>query len=409
MTVASQPLFSPRVVLWMVLVGVVSFCAFMTLSAYAPDLRAGSDGGAHALSKSAVGFAGAAQLLRDEGAQVQISRAPPVGSTKTGLGLLVLTPTPATAPKEIEALHFQGGVLLVLPKWNVAPKPLQTDWVDKVGLIDAGELSPILKGLSATSVIERRRGASRPVLNAAPGQSMFSGDGKLGPVESLQTLSGKDWQPILIDEQGKSVLALSKTKAVFVLADPDLLNTHGLADAQTARTVSEVIGVMRSRGPVIFDVTLNGFKRGRSLLRLALEPPLLGVTLCLLTAAALMGLHAAGRFGPPARPERALALGQRALADNSAALVRMAKREHRMAEGYAVLARETAARSVSAPRDLDPGQLDAVLDRLGAARGAHVAFSELMARAQGVKTNAELMAVARQLFQWKTEMTRDGR
>ena len=267
----------------------------------------------------------------------------------------------------------------------------------------------MLKGLSTSTLIERRKDASQPVLRAAPGQSVMTGDGKLGRVDSLQTISGPGWTPILLDERGKTVLARSRTRGIFVLSDPDLLNTHGLADALTARTASEILGVLRFKGPVIFDVTLNGFKRGRGLLRLALEPPLLGVTLCLLTAAALMGLHAAGRFGPPARPERALALGQRALADNSAALVRMAKREHRMAEGYAVLARETAARSVGAPRDLDPGQLDAVLDRLGVARGAHALFSELMVRARGVKTNAELMAVARQLFQWKTEMTRDGR
>ena len=406
----APPLFSPRVVLWIVLVGVVSFCAFMGLSAYAPDLRTGSDGGAHALSRSAVGFAGMVELLQSEGTAVQVSRgAPPPAPPRPGSGLLVLTPTPQAEPKEIAALHFRGPVLLVLPKWTVAPKPLQDEWVDKVGMVGADQIAAMLKGLSASTLIERRKDVSRPVLSAAPSQSVMTGDGKLGSMESLQTIAGPGWTPILLDERGKIVLARSKTRGIFVLSDPDLLNTHGLADALTARTATEILGVLSFRGPVIFDVTLNGFKRGRGLLRLALEPPLLGVTLCLLTAAALMGLHAAGRFGPPARPVRALALGQRALADNSAALVRMAKREHRMAEGYAMLAREAAAKSVGAPRDLDAGQLEAVLDRLGTARGTQAGFSELMARAQGVKTNVELMAVARQLFQWKTEMTRDGR
>jgi hypothetical protein len=394
----------------MVLVGVISFCAFMALSAYAPDLRSGSDGGAHALSKSAVGFAGLVELLQAEGAPVEVSRgSPPPAPPKPGSGVLVLTPTPSAEPKEIAALHFQGAVLLVLPKWIVAPKPLQDEWVDKAGLFDGRQVAAVLRDLAPSTLVERRKGVSQAILTAARGQSVMSGDGKWGQVESLQTIAGAGWTPILVDETGKTVLAQSKTRRIFVLSDPDLINTHGLADALTARSASEILGILRHGGPVIFDVTLNGFKRGRGLLRLALEPPLLGVTLCLLTAAALMGLHAAGRFGPPARPERALALGQRALADNSAALVRMAKREHRMAEGYAVLAREAAAKSVSAPRDLGSGQLDAVLDRLGASRGAHASFSELMVRARGARTNAELMAVARQLFQWKTEMTRDGR
>src|SRR5688572_32238901 len=35
-------------------------------------------------------------------------------------------------------------------------------------------------------------------------------------------------------------------------------------------------------GPVIFDLTLSGYRRSPSLLRLAFEPPLLGATLCAL-------------------------------------------------------------------------------------------------------------------------------
>src|ERR1051325_6434417 len=100
----------------MVLVGVISFCAFMALSAYAPDLRSGQDGGAHALSKSAVGFAGLAELLRDQGVPVQVSRGQ-LPKTKEDRGLLILTPSLNVQPKEIGRIHFSGTVLVVLPKW----------------------------------------------------------------------------------------------------------------------------------------------------------------------------------------------------------------------------------------------------------------------------------------------------
>jgi hypothetical protein len=404
---AAQPLFSPRVVLWMVLVGVVSFCAFIALTAYAPDLKSGQDGGAHALSKSAVGFAGVAKLEQLLGVRVLISRgAPP--AMHGGSGLLLLTPSPSNDPKKVRAFRFGGMVLVVLPKWEAAEQPLHPGWVDKAGLLQADW---VLRPLGERgAVIERRAGASSPRLTAARGAPIVDPAAvvQAGRIQSLQTISGSGLRPVLVDERGKAVLAMSRSAPLFVLSDPDLLNTAGLADLATARAGNAILDDLRSDGPLVFDVTLNGFGRGRSLLRLALEPPLLGVTLCLLAAAAMMGLHAAGRFGPTERTTRTLALGKRALADNSAALVRMARRERRMGAGYAALARDAAARAAGAPRDLDAGQLDALLDRLGAARG-QPAFSELAANAVAAGSDAEMMAAAHRIYQWKKEMTRDGR
>ena len=401
-------LFAARTVLWMVLIGVFSFIAFLALSAYAPDLRSGSDGGAHALSKSAVGFAGLVKLMDAEGAPVLVSRGPPADQTS---GILLLTPQPMTDSKEIQAFRYGGVILVVLPKWSVASDPQKPEWVVKLGLLPPRALDGLFGGLSTAVRIERRQGVTKPILRA--GQvAIFSGDTVIpaGPVDSLQTISGADLTPALVDDQGRTVLALSRKRAMFILADPDLLNTQGLADLQTGRAATSIIdGLRGSTGPVIFDVTLNGFKRPRSLLRLVLQPPLLGATLCLVFAAGLMGLHAAVRFGPPRRPAPAFAAGKQALADNSAALVRMARREPRMSEGYAALIRESAARAMGLPRDLGPAQTDEALDRLGAGRGAAALFSQLTARARGVKTNAELVAVAGQLFQWMQEMTRGRR
>ena len=401
-------LFRPVTVLWMVLVGVFAFSAFAALSAYAPDLRSGADGGAHALSKSAVGFAGLAELMKDEGTPVLVSRGPRAVAGASG-GLLVLTPSPETTPKAIGAFKFPGGsILVVLPKWGAAPQTLKPGWVDKAGLIDAAEAAGPLKDLSSSTTIERRQGVSQPTFSWTlafnPG-----GAGRLGPTDSLQTLSGPDWKPVIVDDRGKAILALSRKQPIYVLADPDLFNTHGLANLDTARAADGIVQLLRGGGEVILDVTLNGFTRGRSLLRLSLEPPFLGVTLCLLAGAVLMGLQAAARFGPPLRPAPALALGKRALADNSAALVRLARREARMAGPYADLVRDDAARTVGVPRDLDPAELEGVLDRLGKARGAASNFSQLAARARAASDPGELMRTARELFQWKAEITRERR
>src|SRR5439155_9784136 len=90
-----------------------------------------------------------------------------------------------------------------------------------------------------------------------------------------------------------------------------------------------IVGALKAGdGPVMFDATLNGFARERSILRLLFDPPFLAVTLCLFAAAALAGFQAFVRFGPMRRSGRVFALGKEALADSSAALIRLAAREH---------------------------------------------------------------------------------
>ncbi len=400
-------LFRPRTAVAMVAVAAFSFCAFMALLAYAPDLKGGSDGAAHALSRSAIGYAGVTSLLRRLGQPVIISRG------RTSLdhvrrGLLVLTPPPGASAKAVGKFPADRPTLLVLPKWIPFPDPLKAGWTDKVGVLPAPAVTSAIGELTAKPAIERRRVFSRPVLRTT-GQVLEAGRSfQLGRIDSLQTLAGADLIPVIVDEQGATVLALSRKRSVYILSDPDLLNTQGIADLDTARAAVGVLEQLRAPGPVVFDVTLDGFERGRSLLRLALEPPLLGATLCLLAAALLMGWQAMIRFGPELKPARALALGARALADNSAALVRMARREPRMGAPYAALVREAAARALGAPRDLDAAQLDALLDRLGEARGAGP-FSPLAAQARGAANNTDLIAAARRLNDWKLEITRERR
>src|SRR5690606_37342754 len=132
---------------------------------------------------------------------------------------------------------------------------------------------------------------------------------------------------------------------LYVLSEPDLLNTQGLKSLAGAQTAVGVLDALRAaRTPIVFDLTLHGFQRTRNLGRLLLEPPLLGMTLVLAALAAFAGWQAAVRFGPARQTRRVVALGKRALADNTAAFVRMARREHHMGPPYALLIRGAVAR-----------------------------------------------------------------
>jgi len=254
-----------------------------------------------------------------------------------------------------------------------------------------------------TATVTRRTGASRPVLRGGGGPLGAGTVLPLGPVDQLQTLSGAGWIPVLVDENGAMVAAQWKNTRLVVLADPDLLNNQGLRDRNTARAGLALLDAMRDGHGAAFDATLNGFKRGHSFLRAALEPPLLGATLCAVSAALLMGAHAAVRFGPAARAGRALALGKRALIDNSAELIRAAGREHELAPAYGALTESRALRAAGER----PGQEG--VDRLERMRPPTTPFSDLTSAAGAARSRAATAAIAVRLYQWRSEMTRDRR
>jgi hypothetical protein len=91
--------FSPMTMLVLALVGVISVAGLGVLSAYAPELRKGDDGGGHALSRSSIGYAALVRLLTLSGEPVLTSRGP-LPPTAEG-GLLVFTPQPGMSAKSL--------------------------------------------------------------------------------------------------------------------------------------------------------------------------------------------------------------------------------------------------------------------------------------------------------------------
>ena len=394
--------FSPLVVIVVALVGVVTFAGLGVLSAYAPELRSGNDGGNHALSRAATGFGALPPLLRDLGEPVLLSRGALTEASSDGL--LVLTPDGQPFADRIEDMDHGGPTLIVLPKWTTAPDPAHPGWVTTIGANPAGAaLSALSEDLREGVGLVEREGRARVVLRRPNGAAF----GAPVEVEGLRTLSGDGWIPVVTDEAGAPVMAMHAETGTYVLTDPDLINTQGLKTLEGAQTAVALLDVIRAQGaPVIFDLTLHGFQRTRSLLRLMLEPPLLGMTLVMAALAVFVGLQAAIRFGPAREAARVIALGKRGLADNTAGLVRLARREHHLAAPYALLMRAAVARAIGAPRSLDNEQLNAFLDRVSRSTGATETYSALADQARAARTPGDLMRVANALYRWNQEMTR---
>lgn len=400
--------FSPRVVLAVLLVGVVAFGAFLVLGAYAPELRNGDDGRAHALSRSAIGYGALVRLLRETGVGVTTARSAPAAQAPA---LWVLTPTSEEGLARILEGR-RGPTLIVLPKWSAPPSLRHRGWVQQGELRDLAGIAAILKDLRVALSLTRNGGRGASVFTGAG--TAFRSDLVLepGPIRNLQAFeaaTGEDAPiPELVNGDGRALLVQLRAPHVnvYVLSDPDLLNNLGVANLQTATAGTTLLQRLADGRGVIFDVSLAGFERGRGLLRTAFEPPFLAATLCFLAAAVLMGLHAAARFGARARTQRVFALGKSALAENAAGLIALAGREARLLPAYAADTRTAVARDIGVRRDIDGPALDAALDRAGTQLKTTEQWSQLTLEAQDA---SDPLTVAQRLWRWKGEMTRGRR
>ena len=401
--------FSASVAIIMFVVGVFAFSAFITLSTFAPDFLDGDDGKAHALSKSAIGYAGAIKLARAQGTHVTVSRGQPKGASAD---LVVLTPENKITLEQIEHLAHTNA-LIILPKWLPIPSFSHRGWVRESQPMH--DTAQIVEELAPKAHLSEDAGTAAPSLlfdsNAAP----VSGRGgalRPGKIAKLQTIAAPDLVPVVTTAAGKTVLAYLKNSEdpyIYVLADPDLLNNQGIADLKTAETGLAILDILRSSSaPIAFDVSLNGFERSRSLLRLALEPPLLAATLSFVIVAGMLAWRAATRSGPTSRGKRTIALGKRTLADNSAALIRLAGRDATMAPRYAQMIRTVVAEHIHVSRDATDTTV-AELDRIAQSRGVRATYSELSTEAAAAKTAAETLTAARRLHAWTGDMIRATR
>ena len=389
--------FSVRTVAILLAVGILAFIAMLVLGAYAPDLRSGRDGRAHALSNAAVGYSGIVRLAEATGRNPQVVRNP---RQLAGEDLVVLTPeTGATDMTKALAARGAKPTLVILPKWRTSVDPTHSGWARFVDFRDVDDVERVLAPQYKLKVTRYASGG-RPLraLSWMPRSIAFAAP------RPVQTITGLDVRPILTDADGHVVLGQIGGGPLYVLADPDLLSNIGMRDAARARAALELLDWLNATGAktITFDVTLNGFGASPSPLKLLFDPPFLAMTLTLAAAVLLAGVQATARFGPARRRARAIAFGKTALIDNAAALVRKAGRQGRLGPRYVDLVRERAGGVFGVPARLQGEAVDGYLD--GPRGRARV--SALAAEAQAARDPRAMLAAAQALHHWLWEKTR---
>lgn len=392
--------FRPALVIGLVTAGLLSFAAFILLLGWGEPERERGQLSGTAPSVAATGFAGIVELSKNFFPARLVEGERDLDS----YDLLVVALTPRDDPERVaQLLRRRAGqaTLLILPKWAVVRDPDQRRWVRVRGPWETNTADWLMGPGYSVEPLSAPRGTAW-----AQGSSFFGGL-RVALPQSPQVIHGNTIEPLLgVPGEGALVAQLGD-QPHYVLADPDLLNNHGIRRPATARAAIEMLALMlpSEGGAILFDTggALQPPPR-RNLLRSMFEPPFLAMTLALLVAALLAGLYGVGRFGPARRPVRAIPFGKAALVENSAGLVRLAGREVRLGGAYADLVRDEAARAGAAPPHLQGEALEAYLDRFS--KPGEPVFRQLAWDVREARDRPTLLAAARALFAWKKDMIR---
>ena len=385
----------------MIGVGLLVFIAVFALLAWSPDLASKNRAGQHPYSSSALGYGGLVKLLQADGQTVTVSRLASSLDYSDGLLVLTLPRYGLSRAPEFDLESVSEPALYVLPKWSGFADPENPSWQKDTDLMDRRSVAAIAQAFDSDIKVWRLRNPGRVPTPFGTQRPKFEQQMQVLDSDSLESL---------IDTPGGTLLAKVPGRDVYILSDPDLVNTFGLARPENARMALGLIDWLKyvPEQPITMDATIHGFERSESLLRAIFDVPFLGATLIALATMLLITWGAFIRFGPPSREARVMAFGKKALAESSAGLVSMARRESQMAPGYAQTVRRDLMKRLGLPPHTSPEAFAQTADRLAEQKDLSSNWSQqnsqLTAPAAG---RNDLRDKALALWRWRKEMS-DG-
>lgn len=369
------------------------------------------NGGAHAAANGLNGYSGLVRLLNAKGYSVTRSRSP------TGLerrNLVVLAPSPFADPQEfgdlLEKRRRLGPTLVILPKWRVSPPPRdlprdeaakwQRGWVTLREAGTARWTADLPAPFTLTHALHAPSGKA-----PLPRWSGLGQQGALPTPMVAHALPDPLHTAVLRDNDGRTLAVIAGSEPiggeesvnypVLFVAEPDLVNNYGLADASRAALAIALVEEINydDWDEITFDMTLNGFGGAENLLTLAFRPPFLAATLCLMLALGIVFWRAMMRFGPVAAPQPSAGFAKQQLVTNSAGLILRARRWGLLAAPYARLAERRLAKSLGLTRP-DAAAIDAAL---AVRLPEDEPFSPRAARLAAATTPTEILSAAEAL------------
>jgi hypothetical protein len=365
--------------------------------------------GADSYSRSALGHHAFVRLLRELGFEVLTSRHRT--STKLGPDTVLVVAEPGLGLLETRAEGLEEmrdgstRMLLVLSKREGLPSATHPRWLGRTALV------PELEAARALEVLGIEARVVRPPRNV----SDWKGELPAPSVEGPQLVASEELVPLVGTAEGMLVGELREEGwHLVVLADPDVIATHGLGRGANAELAVRILERLADGGggTVVVDETLHGWEASPSLARELLRWPLALATIQAALALALLAWAASVRFGRPRRDPPALAPGKAFLIENTAALLRHGGHLGAAVAAYWRAAKEQIVHALRAPNDRGAAP-DALLARTAAARGKTDRLDALERRVAALAARRgapdEAVRIALDIHRFREEMTNGSR
>jgi hypothetical protein len=403
----SRTVFSPRLLAIWIAAAIVTFVGALYLMA-----RGSSSGdavGPSTFSRSAIGYAGIAEVLQRLGIPVVKSQYNSLEKLGPGSALVIAEPSPVIQPADaIEALLRAKTVLLVLPKWQGRPSMTHGGWIDNVDLVPIAAAQWTLDLATNGEVIRQ------PSVDSWHTNTLGQIPNLVVP---LQLVKSDRLRPIVAGAEGTLVGEFTDEKRrLWVLTDPDAIANHGLSrDFNVAFSVALINALRRGDGSVVFDETVHGFlTRPSHPIKLLFEFPFVIATLQGAITLLLLLWATMARFGAPETAPAPLDAGRRGLIQNAAKLLEFAGHQRAIVQGYVGATIRYVADQVHAPRGLSDAALLEWLRRVGRSRGIEVDCAAISRRVDELAQTRRsdltpLVELAREIDRWKREMIDEPR
>ena len=413
----TEPVFGRRALILLVAGVLVSFTAFVVLLVFGDAFEAPASPRADGYSVSAIGHRAWARLLAEAGIPVTSSRFE--SARRAGDALLVvaepdlLDDFDRSADRLLRGMVERNGpTLVVLPRRWGPEDPgregfLRTTTERRISDL-RGVLVPIDRQLEVVrrdvgaETFDARDWGPRPDLSGTV-QLLKQTPG----LEPLITLGSDVLLGRVMAERG------GEESVVYVLADPDLVATHGLVRGANALLVVSIVERLRKPGTgVVFDETLHGYDLRPSVWQELFRAPLAYATTSAVLAAFVLVGAGLGRFGRAKALPPPIAPGKRFLVDHTADLLRQGGHAGHALERYLAASVQDAARALHAPASLDAQGLREWLTRGERARPDAPTLEDVTAAVADVARHGDprrVVETAAAVHSWKEATTHGSR
>ncbi|TNE64355.1 MAG: hypothetical protein EP335_07785 [Alphaproteobacteria bacterium] len=403
---SDQAPFSARSVFWLVLIGLLATIGFAVTSVLEGDGRYEASSGSNSFSRSALGHAALVELLKMEGWRVQQSQHNTENRLGSDTALLLLEPHNNQLGRDrLEEVSGVVPTLVVLPKRRGVPHPYQAGWIGMQFLMDKDLVQSLARHLIEDATLVRPdtrvEGWTRTLIpDARP------------DISELQLIISEQIEPIISTDAGILFGRLKDDDfaPTYILSDPDLIATHGLARGANADFAVRLMQtVAQGRQELVVDEVMHGFAMEPSLARAMFSSPFVYATLAVLLALVMFLLALTRRFGAPWRDQDATHDSKAVFIGNAARILTLAGKEQealiRLMDDTAV----TVARQLNAPTDLPLNRLHGWLDTMSHKRAIAPDFTTLRRRVVRISEDDDtrarrLLILANQFNTWKREI-----